>query len=522
MRGGSCPTRRDTYTPLSLVTWLTEHGPAPTSRVIAWGIELAEAIAVLHGAGLYHRDVKPANLLFRGGRPVLADYGSTGRAGSGIEFPGTEGYVPPDGMGSPALDVFALGRTLYELWTGLDRFHFPSLPPAVTGSADWNRHGWLLNAALLRAAEGRPSQRFRDAKQFRDALENAAQGNYRISRRKLIAASALGVGAVAAAYVWRNLPSHRAVWRRLSPARFGYEIWSGHALSCDWPNRMIYSLSHNPRMGLSWQSYDLKTWTHRERNQPEGSILDTCLLHPETATLWGVSPRTGDITQFTPDGTIVRQVATGMPEDIRFTGPVYWNPLTRRVGRFAGYGDFRIDFNRREFDPASGRWEMLPAAGPQPWPRMLQQFFPGPDRKTWFLFGGNGNPSGRQSESVEGLAGYDGVFYPLDDFWTLDLESGRWRQLLPVQHWRPAHLKAAIYHRGTEAVLFLTGSSPGQAQAAGLHLWPSGSPRKPQLLPASGDAIPLFRCWTLLVEPDTQDLWVFADEGVFAVSLRPV
>jgi hypothetical protein len=25
----------------------------------------------------------------------------------------------------------------------------------------------------------------------------------------------------------------------------------------------------------------------------------------------------------------------------------------------------------------------------------------------------------------------------------------------------------------------------------------------------------------LLVEPDTQDLWVFADEGVFAVSMRP-
>jgi hypothetical protein len=33
--------------------------------------------------------------------------------------------------------------------------------------------------------------------------------------------------------------------------------------------------------------------------------------------------------------------------------------------------------------------------------------------------------------------------------------------------------------------------------------------------------IPLFRCWTLLVEPDTQDFWVFADEGVFAVSVRP-
>ena len=155
--GRFVPEQSDTYTPLSLVAWLSEHGPASTAQVIEWGSRLAEAAACLHEAGLFHRDVKPANILFLRGRPALADYGSVGRAGSSVEFPGTEGYVPPDGLGSPALDVFALGRTLYELWTGRDRFHFPSLPPAVTRRTDWDTHGWQLNEILLHAADGRPS-----------------------------------------------------------------------------------------------------------------------------------------------------------------------------------------------------------------------------------------------------------------------------------------------------------------------------------------------------------------------------
>ncbi len=519
--GRFVPEEADTYTPLSLVTWLTEHGPAATARVIEWGMGLAEAIQSLHRAGLFHRDVKPANILFLDGRPVLADYGSTGQAGSAIEFPGTEGYVPPDGMGSPALDVFALGRTLYELWTGLDRFHFPSLPSKVTGGEDWPRHGWLLNAALLRAGEGRPSQRFPDSDHFRNALARADLGSYRISRRKLLASAAIGLGAAAATYVWRNRPSHRAVWRKLPPARFGYEIWSGHELSCDWSKRMIYSVSHNIRLGLSWQSYDLQSWVHGERNLVELPALDGFLLHPEASTLWGVVPRTGNIIELGADGTLIQQIPGGIPEDIRFTGPIYWNPLNRRLGRFDGYGDFRIDFGRREFNPEAGRWETLGTLDVKPWPRYNPLFFPGKDRKRWLLFGGTGNESGKQGDQVEGLEGFNGKFHPLDDFWELDLASGHWRPLLPPQRWKPAGLKSAIYHPKIGSVLFLTGSEPGRPQAAGLHLWSGEAGDLPKPLPSDGDRIQLFQFWTLLVDPDTQDLLVFADEGVFAVTLQP-
>jgi serine/threonine protein kinase len=521
--GRFLPGDPESYTPLSLMTWLTENGPAATSQVIQWGIRLACALTQLHDHGLFHRDVKPANILFFRGEPVLADYGSVGSEGSVIEFPGTEGYVPPDGMGSPALDVFALGRTLYELWTGLDRFHFPSLPPAVTSSTDWNRHGWMLNAALLRAAEGRPSRRFPDANQFREALENAGRGNYRFSRRKLIAASAMGVGGVAAAYVWRNRPSHRAVWRKLPPARFGYEHWQGNELTCNWKERVLYSVGSAPD-GTHLQSYDLRSWQHRSWHFPAASKRALqAVLAPSGDELWAVEYVTGEVLRIRTDGSSALPVGARPVNENDFTGALYWNPLNGRIGRFAGYGNMHVHNRRREYDPVVRQWTpSLQASGDVPWPRQLPfLMFPGRDRTNWYVFGGDGNRSGRQGEIEPGLDGYTGIFHPLDDFWNLDLTTGQWRRLLPVQQWRPTHLKAAIYHAAWDSVLFLTGSAPGQTQSAGLHLWPHNSRRKPQSIPASGDVIPLFRCWTLLVEPDTQDLWVFADEGVFAVSMRP-
>jgi serine/threonine protein kinase len=89
--------------------------------VIALGADLALALAGLHAHGLVHRDIKPSNVIFVGGAPKLADIGLVTATISAQTFVGTEGFVPPEGPGTPAADVFSLGKLLYEISTGLDR-----------------------------------------------------------------------------------------------------------------------------------------------------------------------------------------------------------------------------------------------------------------------------------------------------------------------------------------------------------------------------------------------------------------
>lgn len=57
--GAFVPEQHETYTPLTLGVWLNEHGPASTSMVIEWGLQLAAALATLHQASLLHRDPIP-------------------------------------------------------------------------------------------------------------------------------------------------------------------------------------------------------------------------------------------------------------------------------------------------------------------------------------------------------------------------------------------------------------------------------------------------------------------------------
>jgi serine/threonine protein kinase len=89
----------------------------PTCTTAAWSIA----------------DIKPSNVDFCRGRPKLADIGLVTDVGSSQSFVGTEGFIPPEGPGTPQADLYALGKMLYELATGRDRMDFPHLPPLARG-----------------------------------------------------------------------------------------------------------------------------------------------------------------------------------------------------------------------------------------------------------------------------------------------------------------------------------------------------------------------------------------------------
>lgn len=86
---------------------------------------LGAALAHLHERGYLHLDVKPANVIVTGQRPVLFDLGTARRRdGRPLSRPqGTDDYMAPEqcragGVPTPASDVWGLGATLFEMLTG--------------------------------------------------------------------------------------------------------------------------------------------------------------------------------------------------------------------------------------------------------------------------------------------------------------------------------------------------------------------------------------------------------------------
>src|SRR5436309_11311654 len=146
------------YSPHTLRSDL-EHGRLPAARVLEIGLALTEALAHLHGKDLVHRDIKPSNIIFVGGRPKLADIGLVTDAGDARSIVGTEGYLAPEGPGTPQADIFALGKVLYEATTGLDRRQFPQLPPDLRAWPD-AALVFELNEILLKACAADPRQRY--------------------------------------------------------------------------------------------------------------------------------------------------------------------------------------------------------------------------------------------------------------------------------------------------------------------------------------------------------------------------
>ncbi len=158
------------YRPRTLRSELKQRKRLPPEECVRIGAALATALDQLHGHKLVHRDIKPSNIIFVGDRAKLADIGLVTDLDASRSFVGTMGYVPMEGPGQPSADIFALGKVLYEMVTGRDRFDFPSLPSF--GELDGREQKGVreLNAVILKACAGDPKQRHRGAGELRDEL----------------------------------------------------------------------------------------------------------------------------------------------------------------------------------------------------------------------------------------------------------------------------------------------------------------------------------------------------------------
>lgn len=194
------------YVPLTLAELRARRGRIPAGECTRHGVELARVLASLHRRRLVHRDVKPSNIIFVSGVPKLADIGLIAPSAMAQTFVGTEGYVPPDGPGTPGADVFALGKVLYELATGHDRQEFPKLPADLARLPD-RRELLELNEVLVRACHPTPAGRYVDGAALLADLTalhgGASLRTRRVARFLTRAAAVLALAGALGLGTWR-------------------------------------------------------------------------------------------------------------------------------------------------------------------------------------------------------------------------------------------------------------------------------------------------------------------------------
>ena len=162
----------ETYIPKTLATELDWRGKLTPEETLRLGLALADALEHLHQSQLIHRDIKPANIIYVNSAPKFADIGLVTDIRSpdkNVSFLGTEGYIAPEGPGTPSADVYALGKVLYEAAMGRDRRMFPEVPTAVLEQAS-DTPIRQLNEIINHACEMAANERYQTAAELRADL----------------------------------------------------------------------------------------------------------------------------------------------------------------------------------------------------------------------------------------------------------------------------------------------------------------------------------------------------------------
>ena len=182
----------------------TRKHPVPTKRLLPLAAtihlvtQVLDALGYAHEEGVYHQDIKPANILIdeRFKRPLVADFGIArtvwAEYSSKPMLLGTPVYMSPEQASCAAIDgrtdIYSVGVMLMDMTAGSlpvrheppadtikrkkcapDTF-FTARPSEINPAIDQD-----LEAIIYRAIASEPAARFTDCPEFRRALEGYAR-----------------------------------------------------------------------------------------------------------------------------------------------------------------------------------------------------------------------------------------------------------------------------------------------------------------------------------------------------------
>lgn len=193
---GSRPYLAQEYIEGEQLSERLRSGSLSIPEVEDYARQLADLLAYCHRQGVIHRDLKPANLLVGpDGKLHVIDFGIASVAGmprvtwrgfSGLA--GTPEYMAPEKIrgerGTPRVDIYAFGITLYELLTGKVPYqadhplstmylHMEGIPePLLEIRPDTPPY---LAAVIARCMRRRAMERYADGGQLLDDLHHPEQ-----------------------------------------------------------------------------------------------------------------------------------------------------------------------------------------------------------------------------------------------------------------------------------------------------------------------------------------------------------
>jgi len=162
----------------SVMDWVRKHGSMPARTACDVILQVCDAVAAAHGAGMIHRDIKPHNLLLDDtGVCKLTDFGiarlgdSPSLTATGSQI-GTFSFMAPEQRSDTKAvdlraDIYSLGASFYTMLTGRTS---AELFVAESDDSLMASVPEPLRDIILRATKYQPDERYASAEELREVI----------------------------------------------------------------------------------------------------------------------------------------------------------------------------------------------------------------------------------------------------------------------------------------------------------------------------------------------------------------